>query len=188
MRIIGGTAKRRSLKSPSPALGVRPILGRIKKSLFDILRPRMSGAQFLDLYAGSGSVGIEALSRGAVSVTFVDRNPLCLSIIRQNLSKLQLFDHARVVKADAAKNLDHAGGPFDLIFMGPPYHDEKWNALHLTQPTLQAIERARLLKPGGWVIGQHHAKESPVQDPHWRLFRQENYGDSRISFFEYQTP
>ena len=117
--------------------------------------------------------------------TFVDRNPLCLSVIRQNLSKLQLFDRARVVRADATKDLSAAGGPFDLIFMGPPYHDEKWNALHLTQPTLQAIARARLLKPGGWVIGQHHAKETPVQDPHWKLFRQEHYGDSRVSFFEH---
>src|SRR5882724_2970589 len=99
MRIIGGSAKRRALKSPSPSLGVRPILGRIKKSLFDILRPRLAEAEFLDLYAGSGAVGIEALSRGVKSVTFVDMNPNCLSIIRQNLSKLQLFERARVVKA-----------------------------------------------------------------------------------------
>src|SRR5438477_9736887 len=109
MRIIAGTAKRRSLKSPALALGVRPILGRIKKSLFDILRPRITGAVFLDLYAGSGAVGIEALSRGAASVTFIDRNPLCLSVIRQNLSKLQMFARARVIKADAARNLDYAG-------------------------------------------------------------------------------
>jgi len=164
---------------------VRPILGRIKKSLFDILRPRLADAQFLDLYAGSGSVGVEALSRGAASVTFVDLNPGCLSIIRQNLSRLQLFERARVVKADATRQLSHLGGPFDLVFMGPPYHDAKWNALHLTEPTLGAIARAQILKTGGWVIGQHHAKENPVKDPHWRLFRQEHYGDSRLSFFEY---
>jgi 16S rRNA (guanine966-N2)-methyltransferase len=185
MRIIGGSAKRRSLKSPTASLGVRPMLGRIRKSLFDILRPRLENSQFLDLYAGSGSVGVEALSRGAAHVTFLDLNPNCLSIIRQNLSKLQLFDRARVVKGDATKELAYLGGPFDLIFMGPPYHDAKWNAFHLTQPTLHAIARAHILKPGGWVIAQHHAKENPVQDPHWRLFRQERYGDSRISFFEY---
>src|SRR6266567_1325542 len=100
MRIIGGSAKRRSLKSPSPSLGVRPILARIKKSLFDIIRPWLEGSQFLDLYAGSGSVGIEALSRGAEFATFVDMNPNCLSIIRQNLSNLQLFDKAKLVRAD----------------------------------------------------------------------------------------
>ncbi len=185
MRIIGGSAKRRSLKSPAASLGVRPILGRIKKSLFDILRPRLADAQFLDLYAGSGSVGIEALSRGAASATFVDQNPNCLSIIRQNLSRLQLFARARVVRANATQQLTHLGGPFDLIFMGPPYHDAKWNALTLTGPTLDAIARAHILKPGGWVVGQHHAKEPAVQDPRWKLFRQEHYGDSRLSFFEY---
>lgn len=185
MRIIAGSAKRQSLKSPSPSLGVRPILGRIKKSLFDILRPRLEGSEFLDLYAGSGAVGLEALSRGAGFVTFADLNPGCLSIIRQNVSKLQLFARAKIVKADATKQLTHLGGPFDLIFMGPPYHDAKWIALHLTGPTLQAIARSQILKPGGWVIGQHHAKEHPVQDPNWKMFRQEHYGDTRLSFFEY---
>src|SRR5437868_1564559 len=111
MRIIAGTAKRRSVKSPAASLGVRPILGRIKKSLFDILRPRLQNAAFLDLYAGSGSVGIEALSRGAASATFVDRNPQCLSVIRQNLSRLQMFGRARVVKADATRDLHVIGGP-----------------------------------------------------------------------------
>jgi 16S rRNA (guanine966-N2)-methyltransferase len=185
MRIIGGSAKRRSLKSPAHSLGVRPILGRIKKSLFDILRPRLANAQFLDLYSGSGSVGIEALSRGVASVTFVDLNPNCLSIIRQNLSMLHLFERAQVVRADATKPLTHVGGPFDLIFMGPPYHDAKWNALHLTGPTLNAIASARILKPGGLVVGQHHAKEQLTIDPRWRMSRQENYGDTRLSFFEY---
>jgi 16S rRNA (guanine966-N2)-methyltransferase len=183
MRIIGGSAKRRSLKSPSSAQGVRPILGRIKKSLFDILTLRLQGAVFLDLYAGSGAVGIEALSRGVASVTFADRNPNCLSIIRQNLSTLKLYDRARLVRADATRDLGVLGGPFDLIFMGPPYHDEKWNALTLTQPTLAAIHRAKLLKPEGWVIGQHHAKEPEVTAPEWTLFRQEEYGDTRLSFF-----
>jgi 16S rRNA (guanine966-N2)-methyltransferase len=185
MRIIGGSAKRRTFKSPAASIGVRPILGRIKKSLFDILRPRLENARFLDLYAGSGSVGIEALSRGVASVTFVDSNPNCLSIIRQNLSKLQLFDRSQVVRADATKQLTHVGGPYDLIFMGPPYHDQKWNALHLTSPTLAAIAQAQILKPGGLVIGQHHAKEQLVDDPRWNRVRQENYGDSRLTFFEY---
>jgi 16S rRNA (guanine(966)-N(2))-methyltransferase RsmD len=183
MRIIGGTAKRRGLKSPSHALGVRPILARIKKSLFDILRPRMEGARFLDLYAGSGSVGLEALSRGAAFVTFVDMNPNCLSVIRQNLSKLRLFDRARLVRADATRDLSYAGGPFDLIFMGPPYHDQAWNALTLTLPTLKEITSAQLLAPEGVVVGQHHGKEVVSETPQWDLFRQESYGDTRLSFF-----
>lgn len=200
MRIIGGSAKRRGLKSPSFSTGVRPILARVKKSLFDILRPRLGGACFLDLFAGSGAVGIEALSRGAASVTFVDSNPQCLSVIRQNLSRLQLFERARLVRSDATQNLAVAGGPFDLIFMGPPYHEITRNRLprgkadarssfggrlHLTEPTLKEIERVRILKEGGWVISQHHLKENPVRLPDWRLFRQESYGDTRLSFFIY---
>lgn len=183
MRIIGGSAKRRALKSPSLSLGVRPILARIKKSLFDILRPRLEGAEFLDLYAGSGSVGIEALSQGARFATFVDLNPNCLSIIRQNLSKLQLFERARLVRADVSKDLSYAGGPFDIIFMGPPYHDKAWNALFLTMPTLKEIVRTNLLNPGGLVIGQHHAKEPVGETPEWDMYRQQSYGDTKLSFF-----
>jgi 16S rRNA (guanine966-N2)-methyltransferase len=183
MRIIGGTAKRRGLKSPSHSLGVRPILARIKKSLFDIIRPRLEGSNFLDLYAGSGAVGLEALSRGANYVTFVDMNPNCLSIIRQNLSKLQLFDRARLVRADVMKGLAFVGGPFDLIFMGPPYHDQAWHALFLTQPTLREIGRTQILNPGGIVVGQHHAKEPMVELPDWEMYRQESYGDTKLSFF-----
>ena len=183
MRVIAGLAKRRGLKSVSKSHGVRPILARIKKSLFDILQPRLPGAAFLDLFAGSGAVGIEALSRGAESVTFVDKNPVCLSVIRQNLSRLGLSGKARVIKGDAAGNLHSLGGTYDIIFMGPPYHDQNWNALHLTAPALRAIAEARVLRPGGIVVGQHHSKELPVDDPAWELYRQEKYGDTRLSFF-----
>jgi 16S rRNA (guanine966-N2)-methyltransferase len=185
MNVIGGSAKRRKIKSVPFSLGVRPILARIKKSLFDILAPRLAGSDFLDLYAGSGAVGIEAISRGARHVVFVERNPVCVSAIRQNLSRFQFFDKARVVKADATRNLSLLGKSFDLIFMGPPYHDERWNALILTEPTLQNIAASGILKPGGWVIGQHHAKEPSVKDARWNLFRDEHYGDSRLSFIEY---
>jgi 16S rRNA (guanine(966)-N(2))-methyltransferase RsmD len=171
------------MKVPSAAQGVRPILSRIKKSLFDILTPRLADARFLDLFAGSGAVGIEALSRGAASATFIDRNPVCLGVIRQNLSRLQLYERARVVRADITRDLTVAGGPYDLIFLGPPYHDEKWNALHLTNPTLSAITRANLLVPEGLIIGQHHQKEENVQHPAYVMVRRENYGDTCLSFF-----
>jgi 16S rRNA (guanine966-N2)-methyltransferase len=184
MRIIGGTAKRRGLKSPSPSTGVRPILARIKKSLFDILRPRLEGSEFLDLYAGSGAVGIEALSRGAKFVTFVDMNPNCLSIVRQNLSILRLFDKAKLIRADITKGLHVVGGPFDIIFMGPPYHDDHWHAFALTVPTLKEIGRNQLLREGGIVVGQHHAKEIVEAPPGWEIYRQELYGDTLLSFFK----
>jgi len=184
MRIIGGSAKRRFLKAPSEGHGVRPILGRIKKSLFDILLPRIEGAMFLDLYAGSGSVGIEALSRGAAHVTFVDRNPACLSTIRRNLSRLGLYGKSRVVRADATLDLRIAGGPYDLVFMGPPYHDLQRNAFALTKPTLAAIVRAEILKPDALVVGQYHEKEADPRHPKFHVVREKEYGDTRLAFFE----
>jgi 16S rRNA (guanine966-N2)-methyltransferase len=183
MRIIGGDAKRRSLKAPAAAHGARPILARIRKSLFDILRHRIPDAQLLDLYAGSGAVGIEALSRGAKNVTFVDQNHHCLNTIRQNLASLGMLGSARLLRMDASRALFTIAGPFDLIFMGPPYHDQKWNEFRLTVPTLKNIALANLLKPEGWVIGQHHKKE-PVEPPKgWSMFRREAYGDTFLSFF-----
>jgi 16S rRNA (guanine966-N2)-methyltransferase len=183
MRIIGGQSKRRFLKAPSAAQGVRPILARIRKSLFDILGARIPDSAFLDLYAGSGIVGIEALSRGALSATFVDRNPHCLTVVRKNLAQLGLLDRARLVRADASKAPFGLGGPFDIIFLGPPYHDEKWRELKLTNPTLRSIASAGILKDSGWVIGQHHKKELVSAPNGWTLFRQEDYGDSKLSFF-----
>lgn len=162
---------------------MRPVLARIRKSLFDILRPRLEGARLLDLYAGSGVVGIEALSRGAASVVFVDRNPSCLSVIRQNLSRLGMQDKARVVRADATQLPFGLGGPFDLVFMGPPYHDEHFTPFHLTGPTLRAVARIDVLAPEAWVVGQHHKKENLVIPPGWDRFREEIYGDTRLSFF-----
>ncbi len=187
MRIIGGSEKRRGLKSPSEASGVRPILARIKKSLFDILRPVLADADFLDLYAGSGSVGIEALSRGARFATFVDMNVNCLSIVRQNLSAMKMFDRSRLIRTDISKGLHGVTGSFDIIFMGPPYHDAAWHPFTLTVPTLRDISRLGLLKPGGLVVGQHHAKEPVAPPDGWDMYRQQHYGDTILSFFR-QNP
>src|SRR5690242_10904531 len=114
MRIIGGQAKRRALKSPSAAQGVRPILARIKKSLFDILRLRVPNSRFLDLYAGSGAVGIEALSRGATHATFVEQNPHCMAVIRQNIHALDFKDKSTLITGSVSKVLFSLNDTFDL--------------------------------------------------------------------------
>ena len=88
------------------------------------------------------------------------------------------------MRADVVKQLRYAGGPFDLIFMGPPYHDAKWNALYLTMPTLKEIAALNLLKPEGLVIGQHHVKEPVSGTEEWDLYRRESYGDTQVSFFK----
>lgn len=184
MKVLSGSARGRAIKSVPKSIYVRPILARIKKSLFDILRPRISGASFLDLYAGTGSVGIEALSDGAQKVTFVESNRMCVRIITENLERLGLTMQAQVHHADVTQGLAWLKQKFDIIFLGPPYHNGVQNALALTSRTLQVIEASGILADDGIVVAQHHAKENLGALSCWQLARQEKYGDTRLSFFE----
>ena len=177
LHIIAGTAKNKRLIS-LPGLITRPLLGRIKKSLFDIITPKIAQAVFLDLYAGTGNVGIEALSRGAKEAVFIEQSPQCLEIIKQNLNNCGFTDQAQVIAADIINKFPKLGKKFDLIFIGPPYK------LNLLTQTLKIIGQNDLLEEDGWIIGQHHFKE-PLQEKIGRyvMFRQKNYGDTRLSFF-----
>ena len=125
MRVIAGTARRLLLKTLD-GLDTRPTTDRIKETLFNILQDEIYGCKFLDLFAGSGGIGIEALSRGALEAVFVDSNRKCADIIRLNLASTHLEEKARVICADAtaaiARMENH--GPFDIIFMDPPYGNQ----------------------------------------------------------------
>lgn len=189
LRIQSGSARGRSLKALPTGPEVRPILARIRKSLFDILRPRLAGARFMDLFAGTGTVGIEALSNGAASAVFVDASPNSCRLIEKNLAALGFADRARVVRANATHSLRFlAGEPFQLVFMGPPYKDERRKPLALTVPALKALVDSGCLAPGAWVVGQHHKKE-PLTGlpPGWGVFRENTYGDSVLTFFREGT-
>jgi 16S rRNA (guanine966-N2)-methyltransferase len=184
LRIQSGESRGRKLKSPPKHVLVRPILARIRKSLFDIIRMRLRGARFLDLYAGTGTVGLEALSNGAASTVFVEAEKACCKVIRDNMARMGMEDRGEVLQGDVTRGLRWVGGSFDFIFMGPPYKTEDKTALALTVPTLARIEEASLLASGGWVIGQHHKKEPLAGlSPTWEMFRQNVYGDSILSFF-----
>jgi 16S rRNA (guanine(966)-N(2))-methyltransferase RsmD len=185
LRIQSGSARGRRLKSVPKTMNVRPILARIRKSLFDILRPRLAGSLFLDLYAGTGTVGLEALSSGAQRVVFVDADRACCRVIQKNAETLGFADRAEVYTLDISRGLKGLGGrKFDLIFMGPPYKTDDKKPLALTVPTLQSIEQAGLLAPSGIVVGQHHDKEKlDGLSPRWETFRENTYGDSVLSFF-----
>lgn len=190
-RIIGGGFKGQRLKSLPKGAFTRPILARIKKSLFDILKTRVSDSRFLDLFSGSGSVGIEAISRGAKQVTFIDSSPQCRRWIEDALKELsqkhELFiRHAEweVYRADVMAGLAWLDEEYDLIFCGVPYKDEHKRPLFLVQEVLDVIERDRVLAEGGWVIAQHHAKEKVQGSASWDFFRQESYGDTCLSFFK----
>jgi 16S rRNA (guanine966-N2)-methyltransferase len=178
LHIIGGTAKNRKLIS-LPGLATRPLLGRIKKSLFDILTPKITGSVFLDLYAGTGNVGIEALSRGAIEAVFIEQSPQCLEIINKNLASFSFANKASVIGADIIHHFPHLVKKFDLIFIGPPYK------LNLLTASINIVDKHDLLAKDGWIIGQHHYKE-PLSEEIGRylVFRQKDYGDTRLSFFK----
>lgn len=183
MRIIAGSLKGKKIKS-LPGLATRPLLGRIKKSLFDILGDKVVDASFLDLYAGTGSVGIEALSRGARYVLFVEKETRLTRLIRENLRRCELEKRAKVLETDVL-DCNKEGrkfslpGQFDLIFAGPPYK------LNMIKDTLEIIVNLDLLKKDGWVICQHHFKEElPEKEGFLSLFRKEQYGKTAMSFYK----
>ena len=185
LRILSGDAKGRCLKTLAiEDLSVRPMLGRMKKSLFDILRPRLAGSEFLDLFAGTGAVGLEALSNGARRAVFVEQSPVSLKLIKDNLDMLGWGARGLIQRADITKGLGWLKFQFDIIFMGPPYKDDKKRMLALSIPALNAVASAGLLLDDGVLICQHH-KTEPVQAPAgFEMFRQEKYGDTLVSFFK----
>lgn len=183
IRIIAGEARGRIVKT-LPGKEVRPILARIRKSLFDILSRKVVNATFLDLFAGNGTVGLEALSRGAQKAVFVDNDPRCIKIIQQNLENFRYLDKAELWQVDVLRRLPDRY-KFDLIFVGVPYKDINKVMLSLTEPTLQAIDRAGILEQSGWIIVQHHKTEKvPEQCGSFTQFRQKKYGDSCLSFYQ----
>ena len=192
MRIIAGTARGRKLFSVSKKLPVKPISDRIKQSVFDIIRPRIPGAVFLDLFAGTGNVSMEALSRGAVRVVSVDREPACIKNIYRNLAHLGFEDRARVVKADILKPLDFLlsysdNEGYDIIFMGPPYRDQNNKMLSFSEPALKNVADAKLLAPKGIIVLQTHKTEQFVLPDSLEMYRQEKYGDTLVHFLRYKA-
>lgn len=184
MRIQGGKYRSRQFKGAPPGANTRPILARIKKSLFDILHPRLAGCRMLDLYAGTGSVGIEALSQGASRVTFVDNDWRCVKVIEENLKKLH-ETHYDILKLNLLTSLHNRGQKYDIIFMGPPYKTEDKKMLNLTGKTLRMILREDLLASQGIIVAQHHVKEQIEDIDGLELARRKTYGDSHISFYKH---
>lgn len=193
MRIIAGDMRGRRLKSvPKDYIKTRPISGRIKQSVFDIIAGLVPGSRFLDLYAGTGAVGMEALSRGAGFVFFIEMDRRCVSVIEANI-ELGGFKHcAKVHPGNILSELSwvpfrSGQKQFDLVFLGPPYKDEQKRPLSYSTPSLARVVEAGLLAPKGWMISQHQVKEE-VQAPAGCVrTRREKYGDSYVDFFRWET-
>lgn len=168
------------MKAPR-GLSVRPTSDRVKEAIFNILGLRVDGSRFLDLFAGSGNVGIEALSRGAVKTVFVENKIQNISIIRQNLNITGFTANAHLLCSSvdqALPLLGKKGQKFDIIFMDPPYHHD------LVPGALRGIVRNDLLIQEGTVVIESSKKDIlPLESAFLRLLRQEKYGDNLLSFY-----
>jgi 16S rRNA (guanine(966)-N(2))-methyltransferase RsmD len=188
MRVVAGSAKGRKLKSPTTP-GTRPVMDRVKTALFDILAPRIRDTRFLDLFGGTGSIGIEALSRGATFATFVELGPEALKCIRENLAITRFTDRAEVLRSDAFAFLERAytsGKRYDIVYVAPPqYHG-------MAAQAVAQLDAAPLTEPGGLVIAQVHPREHGDLDAltlrRLRRSDERRYGSTLLVFYEHQQP
>jgi 16S rRNA (guanine(966)-N(2))-methyltransferase RsmD len=180
MRVIAGKAKGRRLSVPKRK-GVRPTSDYLREALFDILGSSIRGVRFLDLYAGSGAVGIEALSRGGAEVVFLEQDPGCLRVLRENVEMVGLGPK-RVIAGDVLRilpRLVRQGEDFDIIFLDPPY------GTGLARRTLDVVAAGDLLRPEGLAIVEHFGKEPlPPQIGRLRRVREKKHGQTVLTFYE----
>jgi 16S rRNA (guanine966-N2)-methyltransferase len=177
MRIIAGSLRGRRLKSPSWE-GLRPTSDKLRETLFNILAPRIAGARVLDGYAGTGAAGIEALSRGAAFVTFVERDRRAHALIVENLAHCGVADGYAIIRADMARALADAraaGSTFDIVLLDPPYD-------HPSDAELTPV--ADVLSPNGIVVFEHaRRRPSPERAGQLRRSREVVSGDSALAFY-----
>ncbi len=179
MRIIGGSAKGRMLKMPGGGK-TRPAMSRVRGSYFNIIAPRIEGSRFLDLFAGSGSVGIEALSRGAEFAVFVDKLPLCARTIRENLELTRFTAKAQVFQEDCVAFLKrYKADPFDFVAIDPPY------LKGLLDPVLELIPDCPIFHDRTLFMIERQKKDELHFEsrPRLELTDERNFGDTVLTFF-----
>jgi 16S rRNA (guanine(966)-N(2))-methyltransferase RsmD len=179
VRIIAGSCKGRRLSVPSTR-GLRPTGDRARESLFSVLAPGLPGASFLDAFAGCGAVGIEALSRGAEHVVFVEQDRRAAQTLAENTAHCGVERSAEILRASwkaACRVLARRGARFDVAFFDPPYDWAQAGTL------LEDLESGALLLPGGFAVIEHRSISAPVTPEGWELRRVLRVGDTSFSFF-----
>jgi 16S rRNA (guanine(966)-N(2))-methyltransferase RsmD len=180
MRILAGRLKGRRLVTPKGDV-TRPTADQVRLALLDTLMPWLPQARFLDLFAGAGGVGLEALSRGAAHATFVERDARAVAALRANIDALGVAGLTRVVRGDAVAELDRlarAGERFDLVFLDPPYDAGAVDA------TLARLGAADVVTAGALVIAQHFTKRAPAAATGaLSAFRTRRFGETTLTFF-----
>lgn len=180
MRVLAGTLKGQRLTTPAGRT-TRPTADQVRIACLDTLMPFLAAGPFLDLFAGAGGVGIEALSRGAPSATFVERDGAALRALRDNVERLGLGARARVERGDAARAVEAlaAGGErFAVVFLDPPYDSSRG------APALEAVADGRILAAGAVVVMQHGTKAPPPAAPGvLTLWKARRFGETTLTFF-----
>ena len=180
MRITGGELKGRQIKTPRG--GVRPTQERVREALFSSIGPALEGKRILDLYAGTGALGLEAWSRGAGEVTWVENDARTWQVLKSNVSDLCGASVARgCVRADAFRFLARCAEPHDFILADPPYEGHT-DAVQTTKLLEQIYER-NCLQPDGGVIVEQRASQAVMEHPAWQILKDKKYGDTRILFY-----
>lgn len=184
MRIIAGTYSGRRLRTLAGSM-TRPTSDRLRETLFNILAPWIDGSRFLDICAGSGAVGIEALSRGAGEVTFIEHSRDACAVIEANLNALGAAGCTTIQRRNASaalKSLEQASKQFDIAFFDPPYSSE------ICRHVMKQLGSSNLIAPGGVVVVEHRAK-IPPQPEYEKLhrFRELKQGESALAFYEFRA-
>jgi 16S rRNA (guanine966-N2)-methyltransferase len=172
LRVSGGEARGRRLKAPK---NIRPTQGIVKQALFNIVGPDIDGAVVLDLFAGSGAIGIEALSRGAATVWFVDQQPRGLAILRQNLDALGFKERAHVVRGDVVRWLEASPNAIksaDFVFLDPPYEDV------VLDRALKVLDRELT---NATILAEHSRRQRLPELERMRVDRERRYGDTVVT-------
>lgn len=181
IRIIGGSLRNSRLEVPDLP-GLRPTAERARETLFNWLAPVIDGARCLDLCAGTGALGIEALSRGAASVQFVERELHAVQALRANLARLKRIDAGQVAAIDAMVFLQQAAEPHDLAFLDPPFALELWTAL------AQRLESGGWLTAQAWVYVESPRGPAPALPANWLLHREGHAGEVRFALYRRTLP
>jgi len=180
IRVIGGSLRNSRLDVPELP-GLRPTPERVRETLFNWLAPVIDGARCLDLCAGTGALGIEALSRGAAGVQFVERDARVAQSLRANLARLEA-DAGQVAVLDAGLFLQGAAQPYDLVFLDPPFALDLWPAL------ARQLEQGGWLAARGWVYVESPRGLAPALPPNWQLHREGQAGEVRFALYRRALP
>ncbi len=184
LRVISGIAKGHKLKTVKGST-TRPTSDMVKESLFNIIAEYVPDARVLDLFAGTGNLGIEALSRGARYAVFVDKSRECIRIIRENLIHTRLLEKAEIIQANSIeyiKKLSHTDSKFDIIFMDPPYNE------NLIVPVLDIIGNGDIISENGIIaVERTNKNEIPEQIGCLIKFKDRKYGTTSLSFYKHSS-